>query len=217
MLKAIIFDLDQTLVNRTATFKAFIKSQHLRFNSEITCDESTYMDTMFLFDNNGYKDKQTMFAEVCAHLNLSIDPDILFDDFKQHYGSVPILFDGVLETLDELQQNYRLAIITNGRVKAQTTKIRVSGLEKYFEVVTISEAVGIKKPAPEIFQHCLSQLKLPPQECIYIGDNPINDVKAAMGVGMKAIWVKTPHFEPPVQCHGVLEKFEDLQKTITAM
>ncbi len=212
MIKAVIFDLDQTLLDRSATFQLFVKDQHQRFVSHLKgCDEVMYLETMLMFDNNGYKDKQTMFAEVCEHLSLSIDSDVLFEDFKVHYGTQPVLFDDVVEVLKSLKNKYKLAVITNGRVKAQATKIRVAGIDSYFDVVTISEAVGVKKPNPAIFHHCLDKLQLEAEDCIYIGDNPVNDVEAALKVGMKAVWIKNRHFKPPaMQCEGEIENVTDL-------
>lgn len=211
MIQAVIFDLDQTLLDRSATFRAFAIKQHQRFSSELnSCDVEQYWAAMNQLDDNGYKDKRIMFQEVCELLELSIDPHKLYNDFKQRYGSNPVLFAGVTEMLETLKGCYQLAVITNGRTKAQGTKIRVSGLVPYFDEVTISESVGVKKPSPQIFHHCLSRLGISAENCVYIGDNPKNDVEAAKAVGMKALWIKNPHFDPPTQCDGVVESWDDL-------
>ena len=210
MIKAVIFDLDQTLLDRTATFRLFTENQHQRFVSQLGgCDQSKYWDTMHRFDDNGYKDKQTMFTEVCEHLGLTINPNTLFEDFKTHYGNKPVLFRHAEETLENLKTQYKIAVITNGRVKAQATKIQVSGIFPYFDVITISEAVGVKKPDPRIFQHCIDGLELKANDCVYIGDHPINDIEAALNFGMKAIWVKNLHFHPPsMEFDGTIENLQ---------
>lgn len=211
MIRAVIFDLDQTLLDRSATFKSFTSEQFRRFHPEhIDCDENEYWNVVNELDDNGYKDKQVMFREVCEKLNLSVNPNVLFRDFKEHYGKKPILFNGVIEMLEILKENYVLAVITNGRTKAQSTKIRVSGIEGFFDEVTISESVGVKKPSPIIFNHCLAKLELQPEHCVYVGDNPRNDVEAAKAIGMKSLWVKNDHFEPPAHCDGVIEELGDL-------
>lgn len=59
---------------------------------------------------------------------------------------------------------------------------------KSFEVILVSEWEGIKKPDPQIFKQASEQLNVSPKECIFVGDHPVNDVKAARNVGMKGIW-----------------------------
>lgn len=55
-------------------------------------------------------------------------------------------------------------------------------------MILISEWEGIKKPDPRIFNVALKQLQVSPNEAIFVGDHPENDVKAAQDVGMKGIW-----------------------------
>lgn len=48
----------------------------------------------------------------------------------------------------------------------------------------------MKKPDPRIFEMALKKLGLNPEECIYVGDHPINDIQGASKVGMETIWIK---------------------------
>ncbi|MEH2023804.1 HAD-IA family hydrolase [Nostoc sp.] len=52
-----------------------------------------------------------------------------------------------------------MAVITNGFVSAQLRKMQAAGIEHFFEVVVVSQAIGFAKPSPEIFHHALSRLK----------------------------------------------------------
>lgn len=61
------------------------------------------------------------------------------------------------------------------------------GLSEYFEVVVYSQAVGVDKPFPEIFQEALDVLRLPAQQVVHVGDRVREDVEGAQGVGMQAI------------------------------
>ena len=49
---------------------------------------------------------------------------------------------------------------------------------------------GIKKPNPQIFKRALDQLYVLPNQSVFVGDHPENDVKAARNVGMTGIWKK---------------------------
>jgi len=131
------------------------------------------------------------------------------------YGNKPVLFRHVEETLENLKTQYKIAVITNGRVKAQATKIQVSGILPYFNVIAISEAVGVKKPDPRIFQHYIDELQLKANDCVYIGDHPINDIEAALNFGMKAVWVENLHFHPPsMEFDGTIENLQQLPKIL---
>ncbi len=98
------------------------------------------------------------------------------------------LFDGVLPTLDYLKSKYRLHIITNGFHQVQHLKLSNSGLIHYFDSVTTSEEVGLKKPNPIIFQKALEKAKAHPGASVMIGDNFEADILGAELVGMKTIF-----------------------------
>lgn len=84
--------------------------------------------------------------------------------------------------------NLILGLITNGKGQFQMDNIEAMGIEKFFEIILVSEWEGIKKPDPQIFKRASEQLNVSPNECIFVGDHPDNDVKAARNVGMKGIW-----------------------------
>jgi putative hydrolase of the HAD superfamily len=64
------------------------------------------------------------------------------------------------------------------------------GIKTYFETIIVSEWEGVKKPDPLIFKKALEQLNVSPDESIYVGDHPENDVSAAQKAGMRGIWKK---------------------------
>ena len=79
-------------------------------------------------------------------------------------------------------------IITNGFKEVQKRKLQKSDLIQYFETVTISEDVGVKKPHKLIFNHALTAANANVESSIMIGDNFNADILGALGVGMKAIY-----------------------------
>jgi putative hydrolase of the HAD superfamily len=93
--------------------------------------------------------------------------------------------------LEELRSNNLvLGMITNGKGQFQMDNIKSLGIKKYFEIILISEWEGIKKPDPQIFRRASEQLNVSPNECLFVGDHPNNDVKEPQKVGMKGIWKK---------------------------
>ncbi len=98
------------------------------------------------------------------------------------------LFDGTKEILDYLSEKYILHIITNGFQEVQHLKLDNSGISAYFETVTTSEEVGLKKPNPVIFKKALEKAVTQPQRSIMIGDTFEADILGAEAVGMQTLF-----------------------------
>lgn len=214
-IRAVLFDLDQTLVDRDATFLNFLKGQYKRFSRSLnTIEQPSYISYLKTHDNNGYTPKQQLYEDACLELGLEISPKTLLADFNENYGYDAVTLEGAHDVLKTLRHDYKLGLITNGRSKGQNAKIDSAGLRPYFLSIKISEEEGIKKPAPEIYQRCLAELELPAEACVFVGDNPQCDVMGAKQVGMKAIWVKNLNFEAPESCDGVIERMSELPYAI---
>lgn len=100
------------------------------------------------------------------------------------------VFPYTFEILDYLvDKNYRLHLITNGFEKTQWSKLRNSGLEKYFEHVITSEASNSVKPNKEIFDYAVAKAGADISSSIMIGDNLEADIAGAMNAGMDSIFV----------------------------
>ena len=107
------------------------------------------------------------------------------------------LFDGVMQTLEELSPNYTLHIITNGFHEVQHNKLHKSGLKPYFSTVTTSEEVGLKKPNPVIFQKALEKAQAEPQESLMVGDTFEADILGAEALGMHTLFYNYWSVEVP--------------------
>ena len=111
----------------------------------------------------------------------------LSEDYITYLCTFNHLFDGTEEILEYLKPKYKLHIITNGFKEVQQGKLNKANINHYFETVTNSEMVGVKKPNPRIFQHALEKARAFPQNSIMIGDNLEADVLGAIDVGLDAI------------------------------
>lgn len=113
--------------------------------------------------------------------------DHLSEDYVYWSPRIVRLVTGTLELLDYLKPKYHLHLITNGFQEVQHTKLSGSGLEHYFETLTVSEEVGVKKPDPEIFYHALAKAHAKPEESLMIGDEMAVDIDGARAVGMDTV------------------------------
>jgi putative hydrolase of the HAD superfamily len=110
---------------------------------------------------------------------------VSYIDFLPHNNH---LFPGTLELLDYLKPNYKLHIITNGFEEVQSKKLINSKIDSYFNTVTNSERVGVKKPNPKIFYYALDSANTLPEKSVMIGDNLEADIQGAKAVGMNTIF-----------------------------
>ena len=100
------------------------------------------------------------------------------------------LFPHTHEILSYLvAKGYKLHLITNGFEKTQWSKIKNSGLDKYFVEVITSERSNSMKPKKEIFEYALMKSNANLSESIMIGDNVDADIQGAINAGMDCIFV----------------------------
>ena len=218
MIKCLIFDLDETLVNRWATMELFLKEQHSRFDLDSLIDKDTFARENLIAQNNGYTEKTVAYRKVCEAYSLDLGlPEKLYDDYINNYGQNAVAMKGALKLLESLQDKYTLAMVTNGKTSCQNKKIDSLGIRKYFKTIKISQTEGIAKPDLRIFDLCLKDLGLDARECAFIGDHPVNDIASARKVGMKGIWVKNDRYEVKENFDAVLTNLSDLEEILESL
>jgi putative hydrolase of the HAD superfamily len=119
--------------------------------------------------------------------------------YIEHSPRQTQLFPHTIEVLDYLSSKYQLHIITNGFEEVQHIKLSASGLLKYFDVIVLSEKVGVKKPHPFIFKKALSSSGANVENSIMIGDDWYADIYGAQRVNMDNIYfnyTKEEHANP---------------------
>ena len=195
----LFFDLDHTLwdfeKNSALTFKQLLADYN------IPVDLTDFLNIYVPLNLEYWKafreqrmDKETLryrrIKDTFDYLQFSIDQDMVYtlaDAYIQNLPKYNHLFPGAIEVLDYLKERYSLHIITNGFSEVQAFKMRNAGLTPYFNTVTDSESVGVKKPNPLIFEKALTDAKCDPANSVMIGDNHEADILGALQVGMKAI------------------------------
>lgn len=113
--------------------------------------------------------------------------DHLSEDYVYWSPRIVRLVPGTMDLLDYLKPKYHLHLITNGFQEVQHTKLSGSGLEPYFETLTVSEEVGVKKPNPEIFRYALKKAGATAEESLVIGDEMAVDIDGARAAGIDQI------------------------------
>lgn len=211
MLKAVIFDLDGTLLNRQASVESFVQGQYERlFESVSHIPKEQYIARFIELDNHGYVWKDKVYQQLVKELSIqALTWQELLSDYIDHFHTHCVAFPNLIPMLEQLQNQYSLGMVTNGKGRFQMQNIQALHIESYFSSILISEYEGLSKPDPAIFQKVAFQLGLSPSECIYVGDHPINDIKGAQAVGMKAMWKKDTFFDEP-EAEYVVEHLKEI-------
>ncbi|WP_144511287.1 HAD family hydrolase [Bacillus sp. FJAT-22090] len=193
MIQAIIFDLDGTLLDRDTSLKHFIKYQYERLYKWLGhIPKEKYITRFIELDSRGYVWKDIVYQQLVEEFHIDqIDWEFLLEDYKAEFKHHCVPFPNLHNMLEELRKhNFALGIITNGFGQFQMDNIEALDIKHYFKTILVSETEGVKKPNREIFERALERLHVAPDESVFVGDHPENDVKASELVGMISIWKK---------------------------
>ena len=196
----VFFDLDHTLwdfdKNSEITFDTIFKNNHRSVEIKLFIEKYVPINQecwkLYQYDKITHEElRYNRLKHSLDAINYSISDseiDVIAEDYIRFLPENNHLFDGTLEILDYLSQNYKLHIITNGFAAVQYKKINNSNIGSYFQTVTNSEMAGCKKPNPIIFDYAIDLAKAKKENSIMIGDSLDADVQGALDAGLDAIF-----------------------------
>ncbi|MGI6608615.1 MAG: HAD family hydrolase [Erysipelotrichaceae bacterium] len=192
MIKAILFDYDGTLADRTkgacTAFRSYLKEYVIKDEIYEVYLEALVQD-LLLWDEFGAGNKRLMIERFNSKYGYNINYDHFFKWWCENLGLFEPLFKNTLKTLNYLKGKYKLGIITNGTVIGQNTKIDNADIRHYFDTIIISDEFGKAKPDRLIFKEALKQLNVLPKEAIYVGDSYSNDIIGAYNAKITPVWI----------------------------
>ena len=124
-----------------------------------------------------------------------------------------ILFPYTIEILQYLtSKKYELHLITNGFEKTQHSKLKHSGLDKYFKEVITSERSSSLKPNKEIFDFAFKRTGAKPTESIMLGDSIDVDIIGAMKAGIDQVFINHLNITIDIKPTYVVSSLRELEK-----
>lgn len=195
MLRAVLFDLDHTLYDREATFARLAPDFAARFRPFLragaeearlggilweadcaTCNKTNWVGMHAMFVQGGLFVRDPGF-------------DAFMDFFLQAF---PPAITPYADTWDSLAmcraRGFLTGLITNGSLDFQNRKIDAMGLREKMDFCMVAMESGASKPDPAPFLYAAAKLGVAAADCLYVGDNPRNDVWGAKNAGMQAVW-----------------------------
>jgi HAD superfamily hydrolase (TIGR01549 family) len=182
-----LFDLDDTLVNRSAAFNAWAEE----FVTAHRLDDAA-LTFLLVADARHSGPMGSFFTNVCQALDLAEQPEQLWQQYRHRMPQLASCRTADLDALRQLRQGgWRIGIVTNGMTDNQLGKIKNTGLSRLVDAWCISDEVGIRKPDPEIFRltadRCGTSLD---QGGWMIGDNLLLDIVGGRAAGLRTIWLQ---------------------------
>lgn len=187
MIKAIIFDLDDTLYNeREFVFGAFKEVSDYLADKYKLNETIVYEDIIQIFNEYG---RGKIFDKICEKYSIDENISELVNVYR---GSKPSLnlYKDAEEILTWLKvNNYKIGLITDGMNKVQWNKIDSLKLKSRVDNIVVSDDLGKDywKPHEKPYRECIKALDISEYECIYVGDNPNKDFIGARRLNMGTI------------------------------
>jgi putative hydrolase of the HAD superfamily len=195
MIKAIIFDLDNTLID-------FMKMKLMGVEAAASAmrdaglehkKENIVKRLFELYDLHGWED-QTIFQKYLKEKEKQIDYKILANAINA-YRRVRLgflePFPHVMSTLIALQRKkIKLAIVSDAPKLKAWLRLTAMKIDNFFEIVVAFEDTKKLKPSKKPFVVALNKLKLKAEECMMVGDMPNRDILGAKRLGMKTCFAK---------------------------
>ncbi|EJB0384017.1 HAD-IA family hydrolase [Vibrio parahaemolyticus] len=225
MLKAIFFDMDETLCGTSQAdkaagqkFAAWIQQTYPQV-SDPQAFLQRYLQGVYkklnaefpqlvalLPDENAFRCGliQTILAENGIHIDAeqAQQAQLYFDSARM--GAFTF-FPGVKEMLTDLRKHYKLVVITNGPIFSQHPKLKATQMDEWVDHIIVGGEEPEEKPAASIFQKALNLVDIKPEEALHIGDSLAADIAGANNMGILSVWVNatgasnpteiTPNFE----------------------
>lgn len=184
MIKRIIFDVDDTLIDFVDEYWNSISKAFTDYNINLSVKElDTVLKIYNKYEKNTLKfDIQELFDVISKRMNINI-PLGLTDRVLFYFSNcVPKRIDKeIVDTIRYLSLKYELVILSNFYVKVQSSRLEKVGLLGFFKEI-FGYDTNSYKPLDEAYNKAIGKHLY--EECVMVGDNYVHDYEKPNSLGM---------------------------------
>ena len=187
-VRAVVFDLDDTLYPEVDYVHSGFRciANHLA-EGEWTAEG--VFELLWSAFSQGPKDR--VFNTVLGQLGRDDNSEAIAELvtlYREHRPQLQLAPE-TIEILDQLKQDYRLGLLSDGFLPAQKLKVEALGLQKWFDKIIFTEQLGREfwKPATKAFEIMSDALGCPPESCVYVADNVSKDFVGPNKLGWQSV------------------------------
>ncbi|MFH1229025.1 MAG: TIGR02253 family HAD-type hydrolase [Candidatus Aenigmatarchaeota archaeon] len=194
MMKAVVFDLDNTLIDfMKMKRKSCEAAMDAMISAGLRIDRKKGLDLMFkLYYEHGLE-YQRIFQVFMKKALGKIDYGIMacgIVAYRQVKENLLYSYPNVVPTLDALKKDYKLAILSDAPRIQAWIRLAAMNIQGKFDVVVTFDDTKARKPSVKPFMLALRKLKLKPDECVMVGDSLRRDIAPAKRLGFKTVLAK---------------------------
>ena len=204
----VLFDIDDTLLDfprseKEALCEAFMLSG-VELNEEmITVYQKINYELWKALERGEIERDELMtrrFEDFAKFYGLDIDFLKVANDYLDCLGKKIYFIEGARELLEALYGKIRMYIVTNGLAKVQNSRYKLTGFDKIFDGMFISQEVGANKPDNRFFEYVAEHIVgFEKEKTIIVGDSLSSDIAGGINFGIDTCWYSAKGMTPKIQ------------------
>ena len=203
MIRAVLLDLDDTLIDHQHAMRTALRMLHESDSRLQVLAYEFLLDEWQRLLESMHEDvalgripvhesrivRYRRFYDLAGSPIDRIEAECIAARHVKAYMSNRRIVPGAAALLELLGLHARIAVVTNNTLSEQEEKLATFGLRSHVEHLITSEECGVAKPDAEIFQCALGRLGIGASEAVMVGDSWANDIIGAANLGMRAVWL----------------------------